>query len=384
MKKNLKQRIFYDSPLNSGRQCEFDIARAILIFCLALIHLTIECSTPEALSGGIPYILDSIIGGSFSAPMYMFVMGVGMFYVKRSTFKDHAVRGIKIFLIGYILNIFRFLIPSLIGYKISGDEEKYITPLVYKFFGNDILTFAGLAMIIIAFFIKINMPKWLMLAVAFGASALGTLLNGIDVKSVYGNIFLGYLIGTEDAAGLVLSDFPILNWLIFPLCGYVFASVLITVKDKKLFYALISPVCVIFTIIYFVYGIKNEIGMFGEGQNCYYHMLTRDAFASLTLIIGLVGIYYYLSLVLPEFLLNLAKKVSKGITSVYCIHWPIVFVFADVILYITRGTQILETWQILVAGTVISIVSIVIADYYDKFKKKRKQKGLNQPQNAKV
>ncbi len=361
-----REGIFYSFPINSGRQTELDLARAVVIFFLAFIHITIECSTDEALCGGIPYLFDTVIGGSFSAPLYMFVMGVGMFYAK----KPHFIRGIRLLGLSYVLNICRYLIPSLIGYGITGETEKYIQPLIYKVLGNDILTFAGIAMMLIALLISIKTPRWLMMILAFSSSALGTLLNGVDVGNDFGNIFLGYLIGTEDAAGNVLSDFPLLNWLIFPLVGYLFGSVLVKVKDKKRFYLMLSPVCAIYTISYYIYGIKNEVGMFGEGQNCYYHMIFRDAFASLTLIFGLIGIYYFISLILPKWIMKLAGGISKNITMVYCIHWVIVFVFANLILYIGRGSQILTSGEILIYGTIISVISIVIAHYFRKFTKK--------------
>ena len=84
--------------------------------------------------------------------------------------------------------------------------------------------------------------------------ALGTVFNGIDVNAPLGNIFLGYLIGTEDAAGLVLSDFPVLNWFIFPVFGYVFGHILKRVKNKDLFYLVFSLPAMIIAIIYFTYS----------------------------------------------------------------------------------------------------------------------------------
>lgn len=371
--KFFKEKVLSDSPINRGRQPELDLARAVVIFFLALIHLTIECSTDAALGSGIPYLFDTIIGGSFSAPMYMFVMGVGIFYTKRSTPKDHFVRGARILALGYLLNICRYLIPSLIGYGITGESVKYLQPLLFRVLGNDILTFAGIAMMLMALLLAIRTPKWVMLALAFCASVLGTLLNGVDVHNNLGNIFLGYLIGTEDAAGNVLSDFPLLNWLIFPIAGYLFATVLVRVKNKKAFYLSFAPACSVFTAAYYIYGIKNHLGMFGEGQNCYYHMIFPDAIASLTLTFGLIGIYYFISLILPKRILKLSGEVSRNITAVYCIHWVFVFTIADLVLYISRGTQILTSGQILLLGTGISLVSIVIALCFRKYTDRRKQ-----------
>ena len=89
----LKDKIFSHEAINTSRQWELDLARAFLIFCLGLVHVTIECTTDEGLCSGIPYLFDSIIGGPLGAPMFMFVMGVGLSYTIRNTPKDHFIRG---------------------------------------------------------------------------------------------------------------------------------------------------------------------------------------------------------------------------------------------------------------------------------------------------
>lgn len=367
----LKEKIFSRDEINVGRQQEFDLARAVIIFCLALIHVTIECTTDEGLCYGIPYLFDTVIGGPFSAPMYMFVMGVGMCYTKKNSPTDHFVRGFKIFLLGYALNICRFLIPYSIGYAITGDYAFYMESLLYQVLGNDILTFAGLAMMIMALFFKLKIPNGVMLLIATALCGLGTLLNGVDVGAPLGNIFLGYLIGTEDAAGLVLSDFPILNWLMFPVCGYVFAYRLKRVKDKKRFYLTFSLPAAVVAAVYFTLGIYFERGMFGEGQNCYYHMVFSDVLASLCLTVGLIGIYYFLLGILPQRFMSLTRGISENITLVYFIHWVLVSLVVNLCMYVLRGTTLLDPWQILVLGSAISIVSIIIAHYITKWKKRR-------------
>ena len=330
----LRDKIFSDKPVNLDRQWELDLARSVIIFCLALIHCTIECTSDEGLVSGIPYLFDTIIGGPFSAPMYMFVMGIGMAYTKKNTPEHHFRRGLHIFVLGYILNICRFLIPYSIGYAITGDYAVYMEPLLYKVLCNDILTFAGLAMMLIALFMKIKLSGGTMLIITTIMCALGTVFNGVDVQNPLGNIFLGYLIGTEDAAGLVLSDFPLFNWMIFPTFGYAFAAVLKRVKDKKLFYLTVSLPAIIIAIVYFSYGITHEVGMFGEGQNCYYHMIFTDVLASLTLTVGMAGVNYLILQILPHKVFYIAWTISENITAVYFTHWVLVSLIVNVLIYI--------------------------------------------------
>ena len=364
----LKDKIFLNEPRNTSRQWELDLARTVIIFCLGIVHVIIESTTDEGLCSGIPYLFDTIIGGPFGAPMFMFVMGVGMCFTIKNSPKDFFVKGAIRFAFGYVLNICRFLIPYSIGYWITGDYATYVEPLLYKVLCNDILTFAGLSMMIMALFMKLKLSKPVMMIVAAVMCGFGTLLNGVDVQSPLGNIFLGYFIGTEDAAGMVLSYFPVLNWMIFPVFGYVFGSVLKYVKDKKLFYLTFSLPAAIIAVVYFIVGINLERGMFGEGQNCYYHMIFSDVMASICLTLGTIGAYYFITLKLPEKVLSIIKTISRNITSTYCIHWVLVSVVVNVGIYAARGTTLMAPWQSVAVGTAISVTAMVIAHLYTKVK----------------
>ena len=67
----LKKGILSDSDINNGRQSEIDLARAVIIFCLALIHCTIECTSDEGLTSGIPYLFDTVMGAVQCSNVYV-------------------------------------------------------------------------------------------------------------------------------------------------------------------------------------------------------------------------------------------------------------------------------------------------------------------------
>jgi hypothetical protein len=202
--------------------------------------------------------------------------------------------------------------------------------------------------------------------------AFGTLLNGVDVVDPLGNIFLGYLIGTEDAAGMVHSYFPVLNWMLFPVFGYTFGQVLRRVKNKNIFYLIVSIPTIIIAIVYFIYGINAEVGMFGEGQNCYYHMIFSDVLASLCLTVGMMGVYHFVVKIMHGKLFYIAWTISEYITPVYFTHWIFVSFSVNVIMYAVRGTTILASWQSFILGLAIILVSIVIAHFYTKLRGRNK------------
>lgn len=366
----LINQIFAKENVNSGRQMEIDLAKVVFVLMVAAVHITIDCVPEEALSTGLPYVFDSVIGGPMIAPGLMFAMGACLVYSRRQGWKDIFHRGIFIFILGFVLNLCRYTIPDLIGYAISGDTERYLDPILYQTFNNDIFQFAGLALMTIALFLKLKLKDGVMVGIALLGSMAGTLLNGVDVGSVPGNMILGYFIGVEDAAGKVLSYFVYLNWLIMPVSGYVFGKLLKRMKDKDLFYRMAVPVCLLVAVPYYVLHIRNRIGMFGLGESCYYHVTTPDVLICLVTAIGMYGIYYFIGKHLPQKAVAAAYRIGADMTAFYFIHWLFVAGIVYLGLYLIRGTQILPMPGILLLALLVTVVSLVLADLWmHKWKK---------------
>lgn len=357
---------FSTEPVNKERQPEMDMAKAVVIFFLAFIHCTIECTVEKNLASGIPYLFDTVIGGPLAAPVFMFSMGVGMVYAKKSNAKAFARRGVYIEMTGFLLNLCRYTVPFIFGYALTADYEKYIVPILYRTFCNDILQFAGLALLLMALLQWMKISDRILFVIALGMSGVSIFLNGVDIGNPAGNILLGYFIGIEDAAGMVFSDFPLLNWFIVLVSGYVFGKCLIRVKDKKKFYLTVSPTCLIFAILYFWRGIKMETGMFGEGQNCYYHIKTPDVLVSIAAIIGMLGVYYLVVKWVPERWMYWIQDISRNVTMIYCVHWVMVVFATNIFLYIVRGTQELTVPATMLLSFVISIAAIFVSHFWSK------------------
>lgn len=369
-----KDNFFSDGVVNSGRQKELDLAKAMPILCLGMVHCVIECTPEEQLAEGIPFFFDSVIGGPLGAPLFMFAMGIGMAYTGHNAFREYVCRGIDIIVIGYLLNICRFVIPFLIGYGVTGDYEKYMEPLPYRFWGNDILQFAGLAMVLIGLWIRLDIPDAGMFGVCLVMSLIGTYLNGKDFGSPFYNIFFGHLIGTEDAAGLAVSDFPLLNWMIVPVSGYLFGKRLLHVKNKRLFYGIFSTACLLVAAVYFFIGIRYRLGMFGEGQNCYYHITTWDCLAGLAAAVASLGICYAAVQRIPGKVMERITGISRNINATYCIQWVLVAFGINLVLYGARGTQTLGLPGTMLAGCCISAVSVWTAPYLAAYGKRERGK----------
>jgi len=363
---NIRDRIFATEEVNTGRQVEFDIAKVVFVIFVAMVHCSIECTPGGDLSHGFPYLFDSVIGGPMIAPGLMFVMGVCIMYSRKRQWQDVMKRGVFLFFLGFLLNLCRYTIPDLIGFLITGDYGHYVESIVYQTLNNDIFQLAGMAMITIGLFMKWKLPDWGMLLIAFSCSVIGTLCNGLDVGNPAGNIFLGYFLGTEDAQGKVLSYFVYLNWLIVPVSGYVFGKKMRKVKDKALLYRCISPLCFLIIIPYYAVGISRRLGMFGDGENCYYHVTTPDVLVCILTALGMLGIYYWIGSRISEKAIRVVGQIGKDMTAFYFIHWILVAGSVHLGLYIIRGTQELSQGWVLWLALVITFVSLALADLWSR------------------
>ena len=66
------------------------------------------------------------------------------------------------------------------------------------------------------------------------------------------------------------------------------------------------------------------------------------------------------------------EKISRNITSFYCIHWIMISFSVSVFLYIRNGTQELPVSGSLLLSFVICALTAVIIYIKDGFKKKGK------------
>ncbi|MBR0413795.1 MAG: acyltransferase family protein [Clostridia bacterium] len=370
--------IYSPEPCNTGRQFELDIFRFILIYRLAIVHVFVEASPPASLDVlGVPYYFDSVVGGVVGAPRFVIMMGIGLAYTRHGSPKELLQRGIKIGIVGLVLNVCRYLIPSLIGYAISGDSVKYLKPLPYLFFGNDILQFVALAMILMSLLLYLKLTPAKIMGVALVLSVIGTFLRSVDCHNTVLNVILGHFIGTETASGdpFIYSDFPLLIWFIFYAFGFLFGHFYRHLKDKKRFYLLVSPICIVIATAFCIWEIRGGFGMMmGEGANVFYHMHTGEALICIIACLGLLIIPFGLSFILPESWKKPVMAVSRNVNSIYCIHWVLVWWTVDLFLYCSKAGPYLSNGPAYLLGLGLSILSMVLAQIWYQIKVKYKKR----------
>ncbi len=360
----LKNEIFSTEEVNCGRQIEFDMAKLVFVLCVAIIHVTIECVGDVAIDYGVPYFLDTIMGGPISSPDLMFIMGACMVYGKRKDGTYFIHRGILLFVMGFVLNLCRYTIPFTISYLMTGDSATYFDRIIFYTFNNDIFQCAGMVMFTLGIFIKLGLKDTAIIIIAFASSIFGTLVDGVDFGSDALNIFFGYFTGTVDSTSTVMSFFVFCNWLPMASCGYVFGKRLRYMKNKDLFYRIVTPVCLLIMAAYYYYGISNETVMFAHGEYDFYHIHTIDVIICLVTVFALHGVYYFIGKRLPEKLVLLINRIGVDMSAFYFIHWVLIAIIIYLVIFPIRRSTLLPAWAIGLLALAVTLAALFLADLW--------------------
>lgn len=384
--KKFYEMMFTREPSNLGRQVELDITKTLCIFFMIVLH-TVECFAGEnsEVSGSFSNILMYYLAGFTGAGTFMICMGIGFGYTKHSEAKDFIKRGALILLFSYILNILRSFVYIFIYYPtMDAPLFEKLYDIGFEVFNVDIMQFAGLALIVFGLFKLAKMKPWHMFAIAFTLSLSATLfiiLHGqVTTGTIVGDGILSLLFPmwyVEE--GMIISFFPLMCYLIFPIAGYCISFYYKKIKNKNIVFGIALGLAIITIVAYILINpIEKQAGLFREGDIGYYHMYTWDALVDIITSMGLVALCYFVSLILPKFVLNLCHDISKNINKNYCISW---FILAnglgiyDLILR-NKGSEIpqMADWILLVIGIGVFVVSCLIAHYYAEYKDKIKAK----------
>jgi hypothetical protein len=269
-------------------------------------------------------------------------------------------RALSIAVIALLLEIARTAIPGFLEWLIFRDPE--CIEYVYLFFEADILQFAALSMLVIALFKKLNLKPYVMVIIAVLCSVAGQLLQWISTGSTVGDIIAGFIWRSHD-----YSYFPLLNWLIIPVCGCAFGGVWQRVENKDTFFRLVTPISWVISIAYFA-----SMAFFGEyylSGGDYYGLGILDAVFAFVVCFAMIGLGYYL-VKWGGCIADWLGSMGNRVTSVYCIHWTL-YCFLYLILICVMENY-LPQWALIPASVSVLIASDLISRQYVKFKKNRK------------
>lgn len=345
---------------NPKRQVEVDIARGLAVFFMILVHFNSTFLDTAYNSSMFAKVID-FMGCVPAAPVFMFLMGVGFVYTKKQDPQILFKRGLFIFCSGYILNLFRGVLPYVIGAKLGFYELAQTQIPGYDYLVEvDILQFAGLAMIAVSFFKGVKISEVIYPLIAIFAVILSPYMWKVQIDQPILEVLLANIFG-----GKSYTFHPFFPWIFYPLMGAFFGWLLIRAKNKNAFYAvasLVSVLAIIGGVIYYNYLPGYDFGIVtGNVYNYFQHGAVSSIIFGASIVCWL-ALWNFVSPIMPKLLKDKLAFWSKATTPIYVIHW----LFLSWCSFLIFDT--FNIWQSVLGIIILIIATDIAADLYIKIK----------------
>ena len=355
--------LFSDEKVNTGRQVELDIAKAFSIIFMIFLHALMVIPAFNAdVSPTYNFIISNVLGRPYAAPIYMFCMGVGIVYSRHSQWDTMIKRGVKLFLLGILVNIFEFFLPCYVCGTLLGRWDVFPIAGGLLLFCVDILAFAGLAFILMGILKKFELSNKQLIIIALIMSLIGSFTRFIDFGVPVINLFFANFIGSKGGFGA----FPLFNWFIFPIAGCIWGQYFIRAKDKKEFFKF-WPILLIIALIYFLLSSQLWGGVASEDVHLYYFMTTLDAIFCIINAHAIIGLCYWITKYLPDAIIKAFSILSSNITNIYVIQWCLIPLGVIFIAYLFKDFVFTDLMSAIYSVCIL-IISTVLAVYYKKLR----------------
>lgn len=361
------KKFFTPEEVNTHRQIEIDFLKSSLILLMILTHCFENLATPAVEEGNWYYfvvtLVNNLLGGSACA--YMMCMGIGIAYSRKHVPEEFIKRGYLLFLGGYALNTARFAIPCFL-FCLAGKTD--LMDIFSEIFALDIMPFAGLAMMLFGFLKKIRLSDRSVFFLALLMSIFGSFFRFIPVKNWFVSAFLGLFVGTlnERYPENVSAVFPLFNWFLIVIAGYLYGKILRRCNDLEHYYAIVTPISGAVILIYMMIAVPYRLGLMQGNIFIFYHISTPNVVLHFFNLVFMTGLYHFAAKVFSGSLKNKISVVSNNLNTIYWIQWVIIGWTAYAFEWF--GFNGLESWGLFLAGILIFCVSTFLADRYRKLK----------------
>ena len=344
------KKLFSTQKVNTGRQIEWDYTKVFAIILLIVTHYLAYCSLGNA---DFEKTTDTMfILAQISTPVLMFAMGIGMAYTRHDSPRDFIVRGIKLLLLGMIVNTMYFLSNYTGGIPMDYSLSSFLA--------NNILHFAGLTFILVGIFKMYNFRTIKIFIISIGFSLIASYTSDFTFGNIYLNQFLGNFI--ETVGKNIITCFPVLNWFIIPICGMLFGENLIRCNYKDELYSRIIRPAHTMTFIIMIVGIALFEGMFSVTGGTiieklkYLHASLPEMVVLIILTVFIGSIFYFLTKKSSPSVIDFIIKTSHNVTVIYIIQLALILLLT----YINQFLNVKPNLGIEIAVLILIIVSSIL------------------------
>lgn len=366
---NIINKLFSKEEINNGRQFEFDFAKAVCILGMVFVHMFETFASPEIEETSIVYyIVVIVLDAIFGAGTFMFAMGLGIGYSYKDNPDYYIKRGFKLLLIGYLLNFVRgglfTLVLTMLGFEGLG-----IPMAIAQTFCLDILQFAGLALVLFGVLKKLKISDSLLFIVAVLMVVISNVIGTIFSENIAFVYSVGLFFGTKYSTMEVGAPFPLFNWFIIVVFGYLYSKLLKRVKDKDNYFRIVMPIVTIVLFAYMIIAIPNRLGMLSGSIIDYYHFKIGDSLILASGAIFATSLYFYVSKLLKDSVKKVIIRISKNINGIYCVHWVTIGVIEFVLNLC--GIEYISTLWCFVGGVLVFVFAAIVVEKHKQLKEKR-------------
>ena len=333
---------------------ELDLLKALAIIAMIICHC-VEVLGEHRIGyeNDFLYFLGYSVLGDYVAVAhaFMFAMGVAIIWTGKDDPRHLIRRGVRIYIMAFVLNFFRYGIYAIIDGLIEGQFHE---DTVYALVVQDIFHFAGLALIFTGFLKYLKLKDMTILAIAVVMSAIGGPLAFVFDKSPVLNYLLGHLIVTTERE----SCFALLNWYVFVAFGMLFARLLEKSEDQDTFYrrllCVAGPIAAVYIILTCIFG-----SHFLSKNGWYYAASFPESVGLLSIDFSLMAAFHFLINKADAPRLTVFFGMGRNLTKIYIIHWCILGFVDSIFCYLLE--IVFPYWFMYLFGIVLVVLSSWIA-----------------------
>lgn len=346
---------------------EIELLKFIAIVSMVFVH-TAELASDNIMfdseSTVIFFVILSFLGGIPAAGVFMFAMGWGAAFSKRSTPQTYLERFLLLFVLGIVVNFFEQYVPSIISPEIFNPlEEKFPSILA-----TDIYFFAALTSLYFVFMKSFEgQPKYtITFSVILAAVCIAVRLifgfENFSTENIWLDMFIGLFVRENE-----WSYFPFTVWIIFPMLGYGAANLYKNRWSQKEV-IIFSAVTGIISVVVAKFAMKNFgvidgvlFSTMDMDIGNYYSMHPLNTLCSY----GIIALEFLAATLFVQFMNGSVPKiienVSRNVMQIYVIQWILIGCLSKYIYNISNVT----TYTASAIG--ILILSCIFAEVVKKF-----------------
>ena len=305
-------KFYAKNEVNTGRQAEMDVLKAILITGMIGVHILEEIA-PNVDGAGAYLLLE--IGNKFTgATLFMFLMGMSSVYSKNQNPKSMLLRGFFLLTFGALLNLMRYVLPATVEFMFTRDPAGLLEFSLVA--SNDIMQFAGLAFLTEGLLHRLKLDDCKIMLAALLMSIAGYFLRDVSTGHYGTDQLLGYLWGTRTD-----SYFPLFYWFIFVAAGRLYGLFYKHLADKRAWAKRVLPAGVIISAVYLLIATspdQNVFWLFSDSKTGFNWMLPQDA---LFVLIGNVTMVSLTCLLVRKESPVFLSFIGRNLNQFYCVSW---------------------------------------------------------------